>query len=160
LREQIKERAAEIILHELNDPRIGFCTITRAELTPDLAYSTIFVSVLGTEAQQRTTMRGLLNARGLIQAKIAKGLKTRTTPHLTIEFDRSIERTFQILDKIKEARKSDPDGGLGDPEDGQMGDGGQETESAEDLKEHPLDSIAEPQIEGERERKNEKEEEK
>lgn len=114
LKEMIREESANLITSHLNDPRIGFCTVTRVDLTNDLAFATIFVSVFGDEVQKRTTLRGLQGARGLIQRHIAARMKTRTTPHVEIELDESIERTFHILDKIKEARATDPDGGKSD----------------------------------------------
>lgn len=107
----IKEEVAELILHDLSDPRIGFCTVTRVDLTNDLSFSTIHVSVLGDDSQKNKTLRGLKDARGLIQKRVASRLKTRTTPHIEIELDESVERAFRVMDKIKEARKSDPDGG-------------------------------------------------
>lgn len=111
LKKMIHEESADLITSHLNDPRIGFCTVTKVELTNDLAFATIYVSVFGDEAQKRTTLRGLEGARGLIQRHIATRMKTRTTPHVEIKLDESIERSFHILDKIKEARASDPDGG-------------------------------------------------
>jgi len=111
LKEVIREEAAETILQDLSDPRIGFCTVTRVDLTNDLSYCTIHVSVMGEPGVKSRTMHALNDARGLIQSKIAKRLKTRTTPHLTIELDDSIEKSFSVLEKIKEARTSDPDGG-------------------------------------------------
>jgi ribosome-binding factor A len=111
LKEMIREEAAELITMHLSDPRIGFCTVTRVELTGDLSYARIHVSVLGNPAQKRTTMRGLQDARGLIQSRIASRMKTRTTPHVEIVLDESIERTFRIMDTIRAARASDPDHG-------------------------------------------------
>lgn len=113
LKEVIREEAAETITQGLSDPRIGFCTVTRVELTADLAYCTVHVSVLGDKGVKSRTMHALQDARGLLQSRIARRMKTRTTPHLTIELDESIERSFAILDKIKQARASDPDGGAG-----------------------------------------------
>ena len=113
LKEMIRVEAAELILHGISDPRLGFCTVTKVELTNDLAYCKIHVSVLGEEGVKSRTMRALNDARGLIQSHIARRMKTRTTPHVTVELDESIERSFTILNKIKEARASDPDGGKG-----------------------------------------------
>lgn len=111
LKEVIREEASELILHQLNDPRIGFCTVTKIDLTADLSFCTIFVSVMGNAAVKSRTMRALQDARGLIQVHIAKRMKTRTTPHVAVELDESIERSFAVLDKIKLARESDTDGG-------------------------------------------------
>jgi ribosome-binding factor A len=83
--------------------------VTRVELAADLAHARIHVSVLGGEAAKRTTMRGLEDARGLIQNRIARRMRTRITPEVQILLDESIERTFRILDKIKEARATDRD---------------------------------------------------
>jgi ribosome-binding factor A len=115
LKEVIREEAAQTITQDLTDPRIGFCTVTRVELTNDMSYCTIHVSVMGDEGVKSRTMHGLKAARGLIQARIAKRLKTRTTPHVTIELDESIEKSFAVLSKIKEARQTDTDGGLESP---------------------------------------------
>ena len=111
LKEVIRETAAEIILHELVDPRIGFCTVTRVELTHDLSHCSIFVSVLGSDGVKSRTMHGLTDARGLIQRAVAKQLKTRVTPHIDIKLDETIEKLFAVSEKIKEARASDSDGG-------------------------------------------------
>jgi ribosome-binding factor A len=117
LKEVIREEAAETITQDLADPRLGFCTVTRVDLTADMSYCTIHVSVMGDDGVKSRTMHGLKAARGLIQARIAKRLKTRTTPHVTIELDESIEKSFAVLGKIKEARQTDSDGGKGDASD-------------------------------------------
>jgi ribosome-binding factor A len=113
LKELIREVAAKVILHELQDPRIGFCTVTRVDLAKDLSTAVVFVSILGDDNQKRTTYRGLKEATGVIQSRIAGAMHTRTTPRVTIAEDESIERSFRILEKIREARASDPDGGKG-----------------------------------------------
>lgn len=117
LKEVIREEAAETITHGLSDPRLGFCTVTRVSLTDDLAYCTVHVSVLGDQAVKSRTMHALQDARGLLQSRIAKRMKTRTTPHVKIELDEALERSFAVLDKIKQARASDPDGGKSSPEE-------------------------------------------
>jgi ribosome-binding factor A len=114
LKEVIREESAQTITQDLADPRLGFCTVTRVTLTDDLAYCTVYVSVLGNEGAKSRTMHALQDARGLLQARIARRMKTRTTPHVTIELDETIEHSINILSKIKEARASDPDGGKGE----------------------------------------------
>ncbi len=111
LKEVIREEAAETITQDLSDPRLGFCTVTKIELTGDLAYCKVYVSVIGTAGVKSRTLKALQSARGLIQAKIAKRLKTRTTPHVDILLDESLEKSFGVLEKIKQARATDSDGG-------------------------------------------------
>jgi ribosome-binding factor A len=113
LKERIRERASAFILYDLSDPRIGFVTITEVDLAGDLSFAKIHVSVLGDDAQVRNTMRGLQDARGLIQRHVAAGMQTRVTPHIEIVLDERIAKTFHILEVIKEARASDMDGGKG-----------------------------------------------
>jgi len=116
LKEVIREEAAETITQGLADPRIGFCTVTHISLTDDLSYCTVHVSVLGDRAVKSRTMHALQDARGLLQSRIARRMRTRTTPHVEVELDESIERSFVLLDKIKQARASDPDGGKSSPD--------------------------------------------
>src|ERR1041384_8432455 len=99
LKEVIREEAAETITQDLADPRLGFCTVTRVELTDDLAYCTVHVSVLGDRGVKSATMHALQSARGMIQVRIARRMKTRTTPHVQIELDESLERSFGLMEK-------------------------------------------------------------
>jgi len=64
------------------------------ELANDFRTAPIHVSVFGDEGAKSKTMHGLKDARGLIQKRIAGQMKTRTTPHVTLELDESIEKTF------------------------------------------------------------------
>jgi len=150
LKELIRVEAAELITSHLNDPRIGFCTVVGVELAADLSYAKILVSVLGDEAQKRTTMRGLQDASGLIQRHIAGRMRTRTTPHVEIVLDESVERSFHILEKIREARASDPDHGAAtappasDDAAGAGGGGGKEAAEEDAAEDSPADGEPTP----------------
>ena len=150
LKELIRVEAAELITSHLNDPRIGFCTVVGVELAADLSYAKIHVSVLGDEAQKRTTMRGLQDASGLIQRHIAGRMRTRTTPHVEIVLDESVERSFHILEKIREARATDPDHGAttappaSDDAAGAGGGGGKEEAEGDAAEDSPADGEPTP----------------
>ena len=101
--ERIREEASNIILHELQDPRISFVTVTKVDLSRDYHHATVYVSVLGDEAKRRTALRGLASARGLVQSRIAKSLGLREAPHIAFEFDPTIERSIEISRLIDEA---------------------------------------------------------
>lgn len=124
--------ASDLIINHLSDPRLGFCTVTRVDLTNDLSYCTVFVSVMGEEGVKSRTMHALQDARGLIQSHIAKRMRTRTTPHVTVELDDSIERSFNVINKIKEARASDPDHLNGPPAEPPEADGDDESDAESD----------------------------
>jgi len=94
----IRTIASDMIANKVHDPRIGkFVSITRVEVTQDLQMAKIFVSVMGSEEEQRSTMRGLKSAQGLIQRAVAKGVTARICPHLTFVSDHSIKKAAEIM---------------------------------------------------------------
>ncbi len=111
LSEIVKQRASEVILFELKDPRLGFVTVTRVKLAPDLSSAIVFWSVLGTRGQKSKTEHALKDASPFIQREVARILTTRVTPRLTLKFDPSIEgalRVTSILDRLAKERGEDP----------------------------------------------------
>ena len=106
--ESLREVLSEAI-QTLKDPRIGFVTVTGVRTTADLMESTVFVSVLGNDAEQRRTLEGLGAARGLLQARINSQLRLRRTPHLTFEYDPTVERGVRMTKLIDELAGDDPD---------------------------------------------------
>jgi ribosome-binding factor A len=104
LQRVVLETVASALLRELQDPRFGFVTITRARLAPDLTEATVYWSSLGTDAQRRTSARALADARGLLQSIVARALATRTTPTLSFRYDPTLVQAAhleEIFEKIK-----------------------------------------------------------
>jgi len=110
LTEVIRKRAAHVILYELKDPRMGFVTITKVKLAPDLSTCTIFWSVIGNDGQRSKTRHALDHARLFIQHRVAEGLHTRTAPVIGFEYDASIEGAIRMGDLLKHLRdeRGDP----------------------------------------------------
>lgn len=103
--EAIKREISNIIHDELKDPRIGFVTITRAEITQDLRYAKIFYSILGSAKEEDNTQKAIESAKGFIKKLIGDRIKLRFTPELSFHLDKSAEYSQRIqeqLDKIKE----------------------------------------------------------
>ncbi len=103
--DEIKREIAEILQRELRDPRLGFVTITRVEVTPDLKVARVYVSVLGTEEEHNKSLEALQHAKGFIRKEIAARLNFRYTPELVFKDDRSMEyaaNVFQILKTLDE----------------------------------------------------------
>jgi len=101
----IQREVSTIIHDELNDPRLGFVTITRVELTEDLRYAKIFFSVLGGEKEYTKTRKALDSALGFIRRLIAQRIQLRFAPELMFREDKTGEysvRIQQVLDEIKE----------------------------------------------------------
>lgn len=98
--EAVKQVLSEAV-RELKDPRVGFVTVTGTEVTTDMAYATVYVSVLGDEKKRERTLAGLAAAHGFLQSRVARELKLRRTPRLTFEYDASVEtgvRMSQLID--------------------------------------------------------------
>lgn len=102
----IQEVVSETILHRLHDPRISpFTTVTRVELTGDLLIGKVFISVMGTEAEERRTMEAILHAAGHIQRIVAAEVQMRLCPHLRFELDESVKFARHTLALIEENRR-------------------------------------------------------
>ena len=101
--ERIRQEASQLILYELQDPRIRFVTVTKVDISSDLRHATIYVSVLGDEAARRTALRGLDSARGLVQSRLGRSLRLRETPAVRFEFDPSIEKSIELSKLIDQA---------------------------------------------------------
>lgn len=105
--EAIREVVSTAILFEVADPRVKGITVLHVELTDDLRHATVFVTTMGTEADQKLAMHGLQHARGFLQAKVAARLQTRSTPNLTFRRDEGVKKSIEISRLIDEALASD-----------------------------------------------------
>lgn len=105
--EAIREVVSSAILFELRDPRIKSVTVLGVEVPTDLRSAKVFVSVLGDEAQQRLSMKGLSAARGFLQSKVADRVNLRFTPILSFELDDGVKKSIEasrILRELAEER--------------------------------------------------------
>ena len=100
--EVVREVAAEAILFELKDPRVKNVTVTRAEVSGDLQHAKVFVSIMGTEKEQKLTLYGLQSAAGFVQSKLAKRLTSRYVPHVTFVVDEGVKKSIEIARLIRE----------------------------------------------------------
>ena len=101
----IRAEVAAMLLHDLKDPRIGFTTVTDVRLSRDLHHVKVFVSVLGSEQQQKDTLDGLGSAVGFVRHEISYRLKLRTTPELRFVLDRSGEVSARIEELIEKTNR-------------------------------------------------------
>jgi ribosome-binding factor A len=102
INEVLREVIGAAISTDLNDPRIGFVTVTSIQTTADLREAKVFVSVLGTPAEREATLAGLASSHGVIQSRIARETRMRRTPTLTFHYDDTIEKGVRISRLIDE----------------------------------------------------------
>ena len=107
--ELLRQTIADAIATELKDPRVGFVTVTRVTVSPDVTHARVYVSVLGSDDEKAGAIEGLENAAGFLRTYVAKNLHVRTAPELHIELDRGLEHANQIekiLQKLSDEGES------------------------------------------------------
>ena len=92
----IREVVSTAILTELRDPRICDVTVTYVEVSPDMRHAKVHVSVMGEEPKQNLSLRGLKNAAGFLQQKVAKRIDARYTPRLTFVLDKGVKHSIEV----------------------------------------------------------------
>jgi ribosome-binding factor A len=95
LREEIKRDAGDII-HKMKDPRLGFVTVTDVEVTRDLRYATVYVSIFGESEAVQQSLAALTSGTGFVRSELGKRLKLRYTPELAFKLDESAQRGAAI----------------------------------------------------------------
>jgi ribosome-binding factor A len=93
------------VIRELKDPRIGFVTVTKVEVSADLHYAKVFVSIMGTEEQVSQSMEGLRSASGFIRKTVGGEVRLRYLPELDFKLDKNIEEGARILALINQLGK-------------------------------------------------------
>lgn len=111
LAEAIKKEISELLREELKDPRIGFVSITSVEVSKDLRYANVFVSVFGEPAQQKASIEALQKAHGFIRGELGRRIRLRYTPEITFKLDQSISHGSRIIALMEEVREK---GGIAD----------------------------------------------
>lgn len=109
VREAIKAEVSDI-MSKLKDPRIGFTTVTDVEVSRDLRYVKVYVSVYGSEEEKARTMEGLERATGHVRTEIGKRVRLHHTPEIAFVFDSSIEHGARINELLRIIREQRPEG--------------------------------------------------
>ncbi len=102
----VRAVVSDAIHNKLNDPRISpLSSVTRVEMSGDLQIARVFISVLGSDADERRSMAGLQHARGRIRQLVARKLRTRHCPEIRLAIDDVLKRaqdTIEIIERITE----------------------------------------------------------
>ncbi|MCL2189995.1 MAG: 30S ribosome-binding factor RbfA [Defluviitaleaceae bacterium] len=106
INDAVARTAADVIRSELSDPRIGtVVSVIRAEVTADLKFCKIWVSILDGQGNPDETMQALTKASGFIRRRVAEVVNLRHTPELTFIYDDSIAYGMRMRKLIDEANK-------------------------------------------------------
>ena len=103
---EVQRALAKIIAEDVKDPRLGFVTVTRTEITGDLKQCKVFVSIIGDRHVARQSMDALTSAKGFIRGRLGEEVDLRNTPELTFVEDRTTERAIELTHKVDAAAAS------------------------------------------------------
>lgn len=106
--EEVKKVVSDLLFNEINDPRIDrlMTTITRVEVTRDLSFAKIYVSVMGDDKQKEDTILGLNSAKGFIRREIGGRVDLRHAPEPRFILDESIEQAIEMSKLIADVNKN------------------------------------------------------
>jgi ribosome-binding factor A len=113
LAQAILREVSTVIHRDLRDPHIGFVTVTRVDVSPDLRYARLYVSVLGNNDDIEESLSHLRKALGFIRHRIAPALDLRYAPELSLVHDDTeirAERIEKLIDQISEEGGEGPSG--------------------------------------------------
>ena len=101
----LREELTDIIRTDVKDPRVGFFTITRVDVGPDLRSATAMVSVLGTDEEREETLAALRSASGYIRRQLKPRLRMRQVPEIAFADDRSMAHAQDIAAALKDLER-------------------------------------------------------
>ncbi|MBU5482787.1 30S ribosome-binding factor RbfA [Clostridium sp. MSJ-11] len=111
INEEVRKEVSSIIQYDIKDPRMNaMVSITKVNVTKDLRYAKIYVSIFGDDTEKKNTLEVLKNSSGFIRREIGHRINLRYTPEIIFELDNSIEHGMHIdaiLAQIKEREHDD-----------------------------------------------------
>ncbi len=111
IQELLLEEISKLLQSGLKDPRIGFTTLTRVEVSDNLKHAKVFVSVMGTEKEKTDTLEALTSAKGFIRNSLGKNLYLRYLPELEFKKDENaehVEKITRIINDLHSESDSEP----------------------------------------------------
>ena len=105
---QLQQEIALIIQREVKDPRLGFVTITRVELSSDLSHAKVFFSCLGDEEAVRRSHEALDHSAKFVRGLIKKRFRLKIIPEIVFRYDYAIEGSIRMQETLEQLRIPPP----------------------------------------------------
>lgn len=125
LEETLRRIIARALDEQVEDPRVGYVTVSEVRLNRDRTVAQVFYTVLGDEEERQTSLAGLKRCRGFLRQIVGDAVRMRVVPELRFTYDESLDRSFHIeetLDRIAAERSAaDPPPDDSGPEQGETG---------------------------------------
>jgi len=119
----LKREVSEILRLDMKDPRLGFVTVTDAEVTPDLKEAKVFVTVLGSDDERKASMDVLKSAQRFVRQSLGRRVSMKVLPEIEFEYDTSVDKSIrmqELLEQIDRGGESGQNGATG--QNGPVGD--------------------------------------
>lgn len=115
----VREEVAAFLAKDAKDPRItGFVTVTAVDMTRDLRHATVYVSVMGSDAERAETTVGLGSVATHLRARVGRALRLQFAPEIHFKLDESVARAARIESLLAGIRPTPPtDGAAADQND-------------------------------------------
>jgi ribosome-binding factor A len=110
--ERIQKEISELLIRKVNDPRIGFVTVTRVKCSDDLRNATVYFSVFGDDTKKADCMAGLKSAQSFLQKEVFKRMQIKVPTLLYFRLDTGLEegnKIQKLLKEIRDEREGDHD---------------------------------------------------
>ena len=102
----IQQELAQIIMRELNDPRLtGMPSITRVTVAEDLSVADVYVTSMGTAGQQAAALNALKHSAGVMRTKLTKILSIRQVPFLRFHSDEQLKKELEVLSLLDQVAR-------------------------------------------------------
>lgn len=109
LAEIIKEQISDILATRMKDPRLGFTTVTAVEVTRDLRYCKVFVSILGSQEEIEQSMATLVSASGFIRTELGSRIRVKHVPEIRFVRDQALEHSMHINKLLHQLNREEND---------------------------------------------------
>jgi ribosome-binding factor A len=109
LAEEIREEVAQILAGDMKNPKLGFVTVTRVQLTADLRTARVLVSAMGDPAQKKQSLRVLHQAAGWVRRELGRRLSVRHTPEVMFVHDEGLDHTDRVARLLEETQAAKPE---------------------------------------------------
>ncbi len=104
--EQIQRDLAELIRSEVRDPRLGMVTVNHVDVSRDMSYAKVYITVMGEPESREVSLSILNKMAGYLRSQIGRRMKLRIIPELKFLYDESIDRGARIDSLLKNAAPS------------------------------------------------------
>jgi len=104
----VREEVAAFIARDLKDPRVtALVTVTAVEMTRDLRHATVYVSVMGSDAERDATLEGLTGTAPHLRGRVVRALRLQFAPEIVFKLDESVARAARIESLLAEIKRSE-----------------------------------------------------